>query len=371
MRAEVSQPPTLAPGFALVTVMDPPELDPPTIAFSVENPPRGFLQEGLDPAWGTTHAWLSPASAIAGVEGLELTLGPERTWFMRPNVTYVMRLRDAGSTAPVMLRIAWKGIRMPSDPPQQLPKQPPAPPPPLVDQHPVDQPLAPPPQGPKLEAPVVEPPPAVIEPQPDHRSGRRLVFAGLGLLVLLCVAVGAWYALHSRPPDKVVAAPGPAPPSGPLSPPASPSGPLSPPAARAFLQNSPSSDATYAEAQRYLKDGSPDALQGSLILLSRAADAGNGSAQTALGRMYDPDTFTPQTSAMKAPDSDKALLWYRRAATSNDPEGLYRLGMLLMSGHAAAPGLGPEQGAADLQRAAELGNSDARAAIDKLRNKQN
>jgi TPR repeat protein len=82
--------------------------------------------------------------------------------------------------------------------------------------------------------------------------------------------------------------------------------------------------------------------------------------------MYDPDMFRADTSAMKAPDPDKALLWYQRAAQSNDPEGLYRYGKLLVSGQVSTSGLGPEQGVAALQRAAALGSAEAKAELDKV-----
>jgi hypothetical protein len=365
MPAEVSQPPTLPPGFALVTVKEAPEFDPATLAFSVENPPRGFLQEAIDPPWGTTHAWLRPASAIMGPQGLELTLGPERTWFMRPNVTYVLRLRDAGRPTPLVQRIAWKGIRMPSDPPQALPEP---------SAKPVEEAIVAPastvlkveeaiPVSEQIVAEpiVVEPPKPKVEVEPKAKSKRFAVFISIGLLCLIGAAAAAWFLLPGHHEPNVVVTPEPA----------KPNLPLDPASARAFLQTNPGPDASYAESQRYQTDGSPGALQGALILLSRAADSGSGPAQTALGRMYDPDTFSPQTSAMKAADPDKALLWYQRAAKSNDPEGLYRLGKLLISGRAAAPGLGPEQGAADLQRAADLGSNAAREEIDKLRNKPN
>nr|WP_294509960.1 hypothetical protein [uncultured Rhodopila sp.] len=363
MRAELNQPPVLQPGFALVTIREAPELDPGSLTFSVESPSRGFLQELSDTPWGTTHAWLTPASAIAGADGLELTMGPECTWFLQPNVTYVLRLRDAGRSDPLKLRMAWKAIRMPSQPPRALPKLSPGQ---TVTE---EAPLQPTRADADITESTVVPRPAIlepiktdIEPTPVAGRGNRPALIGLVALVLVLAAGGAaWFMLRPKdtPPP---AAPTPAPQA---------EGPLGAASARAFVQTTTGSQETYAEAQRYLKNGSPEALQGALILLNRAADGGSGPAQTAIGEMYDPDTFGPQTSAMKAPDTDKALLWYSRAAKSNDPEGLYRLGKLLMSGRASAPGLGPEQGVADLQRAAELGSKPAQAEIDKLRAKPN
>jgi TPR repeat protein len=217
--------------------------------------------------------------------------------------------------------------------------------------------------------PVVAEPPRVEAPRVVVRPGgnKKVLIGVAALLLLLAACVLAWFYLKRTPspgtPVQAEAMPPPMPSTAVLV--------LGAASARAYLQAGQIAPDSYAEAQRYLKDGSPDALQGALVLLGRAADAGSGPAQTALGRMYDPDTFSPQTSAMKAPDPEKALLWYQRAAKSNDPEGLYRLGKLLLSGRASAPGLGPEQGAADLKRAADLGYKDAQAEIDRLRTKPN
>jgi hypothetical protein len=361
MRAEVSQPVALAPGFALVTVSEVQPMDPATVEFSVESPPRGFLQDHLDTPWGTTHAWLRPAEAINGADGLELTLGPDRTWFMRPNVTYVLRLRDATQSAPLMLRIAWKGIRMPSQAPSKLPEVPQR----IDDANAGAKPPEPPTE--EIRSPELERQNTIQSPVEIAQSSgsTRILVVWAALALLLIGGVTAWFLMNTKP-TPVAVVPSPTPPRQ-----EAPSGPLGAASARAFLQTSPGSQETFGEAQRYLKDGSLDALQGALVLLGRAAEVGSGPAQTALGRMYDPDTYTPQTSAMKAPDPDKALLWYQRAAKSNDPEALYRLGRLLLSGRASGPGLGPEQGAADLQRAVDLGFKDAQAEIDKLRSKPN
>jgi hypothetical protein len=358
MRAEVSQPPGLGPGFALVTVKEAPPLDPGSLEFSVENPPRGFLQESLEPPWGTTHAWLKPGAAIAGPDGLELTLGPERTWSMRPNVTYVLRLKDAATASPSIVRIAWKPIRMPSQPPERLPTS--------VPNLAVDTVAAmPPPSEAARGADALKettPAPPISAQQPG-RKPLRIALASLALLLLAGAGAAVWFVTRDKPTEIIA--------TKPASVPEAAVGPLGPATARAFLRASPSADASYTEAARYMKDGSPEALQGALVLLSQAADNGSAPAQTALGRMYDPDTFAAGKSAMKAPDAEKALLWYERAAKSSYPEGLYRLGKLLMSGRASAPGLGPEQGATSLQRAAELGSTEAQAEINQLKKPAN
>lgn len=350
MPVEVSQPPSLAPGQALLTVTGADVLEGATLTFAVEQPSRGFLQDvdgtaSPGAAWGTTQTWLRPAGTNAlsdGSRGVELLLGPEQTWHLRPNVTYLLRLRDAGHPEPLEFRVAWKAIRMPSEPPTAAPAPPP---PPTAGPQP--SPPSPPQPPPPPPSPLPPPPPGPVrEPTP---LWRRFAWAIGALIVLAGTGGGLWFTRHQ-----------------PSVPPEVHELPLTPASARTYLQAAQETPKIYDEAQRYLHAGTPDAVQGALVLLTRAAKGGSGPAETALGRMYDPDTFSPASSAMKAPDPDKALLWYQRAAAANDPEGLYRLGKLLMSGRVSVPGLGPEQGAADLQRAAALGSAEAKAELDKL-----
>jgi hypothetical protein len=358
MGIDISQPLELPPGYALLTVSPPPEWPAEGLMFSIEQPPRGFLQAYGQAPWGTTHAWLKPFAVATGAGGLGLTLGPDQTWNLKPNVTYVLRLRGSGSGEPIaLLRMAWKAIRMPSQAPQMLPELAPLQagrrepePEPIIEITP-EIPLA----GTSPERTK----PQLVEPEPKlvpSKTRKTWLWIFLALVVLLAAAGGAWFALRHKAQITPV-----------TPPPAQPQeGPTDTPTARDFLKTTPSTEAAYTEAQRYLKKASPEALQGALVLLNHAASAGSGPAATEIGRMYDPDGFDPKASAMKAADPDKALLWYHRAAQANDPEGLYRLGKLLMSGHAEAPGLGPEQGAADLQRASDLGYAPAKQELDKL-----
>jgi hypothetical protein len=348
MTALVSQPSNLAPGQALVNVVPQSPLDPASLVFSIEQPPRGFLQELGDTPWGTTHTWLRSNAVTASGQGIDIVLGPEQTWNLRANVTYVLRLRDAVTSEPLVERIAWKAIRMPSQPPQPVTPLPAAPQavPPLV--------VEPPPEPPH-EEPVVAPiAPAVVTP----RKGLNWALVAGAVIALLLVGGAAAYFLSMPHGAAVATNPPPAPANA---------GPPGVQSARAFLQKSPDAAAAYAEAQKYLQDGSPDAVQGALLLLTRAADQGSGPADTALGRMYDPATFATKTSAMKAPDVDKAALWYRRATEADDPEGWFRLGELNLKGQASGPGMGPEQGVRDLQRAAALGYPGAKEELDNLK----
>ena len=82
--------------------------------------------------------------------------------------------------------------------------------------------------------------------------------------------------------------------------------------------------------------------------------------------MYDPETFSPTTSAVGAADPEKAYLWYDRGASANDPEALYRLGQLMIKGRVDGPGISPEAGIRLLEKAAGLGHAEAKTALEKL-----
>ncbi len=349
MAVEVSQPGTLGPGEALITVTGAGKLDPAGVSFAVEQPARGYLQRvpgtaTPKEAFGTTQTWLRPLRAQAVPGGVELLLGPDQTWHLKPNITYLLRLRDAAHPDGAPGRMAWKPIRLPSQPPKIGEEQ--------------ESEVATKEEEKEEEKKVVDPPPPPPPPPPRPPRSRAWLWLVLVLLALLAGG-GAWYAFRDRTPPldkqaKEQNTPHPSP------------QPLTIATARSYLQTAKDGPQTYDEAQQYVKAGTPEALQGALILLTHAADAGSGPAETAIGRMYDPDTFRAETSAMKAPDPDKALLWYHRAADANDPEGLYRYGKLLLSGRGSDSGPGPEQGVAALQKAAALGSADAKAELDKL-----
>ncbi len=126
-------------------------------------------------------------------------------------------------------------------------------------------------------------------------------------------------------------------------------------------------ETAFAASQAYLGAATPEALQGALLLLTYAAQAGNAGAATAIGKMYDPETFSATSSAVGAADPEKAYLWYDRGASANDPEALYRLGQLMIKGRVDGPGISPEAGIRMLEKAAGLGHAEAKNALDKLR----
>jgi hypothetical protein len=356
MRVDVQQPITLAPGEALLTVTDA-TVGADALQFCVENPSLGFLQRpGAEKPWSTTMTWLDPDRVDADAAEpamMRVVLGPQHTFHMKANVTYAISMRDGTGTVSKS-RMSWPAIRLPSTPPSMQPQTPP-------DDRSGAAVLLENKNGATIPGPDDSTVKPIVTP-PAPRQRKLILIAGSLLLLLLLVGGGGgwWYLRGDRP--------APVPPVKPAPQPQvpAPEGPLGAPTARAFLGQQRSPADTYTEAERYQKAGTPDAVQGALILLNRAANDGNTSAQVALGKMYDPETFDPKVSAMKAPDPDKALLWYQRAAKANDPEALYREGKLLMSGRVQVPGESPESGVVMLRKAAELGSSDAQKAIDAL-----
>ncbi len=329
MAAELSQPPALAAGVALITVTSAGGLDSASARFSLQKISGLFLQAGggAEDAWGRNPAWLVPQGASRTINGaLELTLGPRQTLHVQPNQTYSLVVTDA-SNLEIPDRVVWHALRQPSEP----------------------QPETEGVSGPEEKLRIAEPWTEETGGKTggEHTGGRikrrgwMAVVVAVGLVVL---GAGGWYLSHrNRAPATAVA----------------PAAPLGPQTARAYIRGQPTADATLAEARTYLQNGSDEARQGALLLLTRAATEGSGAADTAIGRMYDPNGFSAAASAMSAPDRDKALLWYQRGAARNDPGALYRAGMLLSADSASTA-----EGARDLQRAAELGNADAKKEVD-------
>ncbi|MEI6559609.1 MAG: hypothetical protein WCO00_14495 [Rhodospirillaceae bacterium] len=349
MTIRVSQPPDAGPGRARLEVTPRRGLEPAQLEFALENNQGRCLQpaEGGGTDWGTTPSWLPPAEAAISGDGLAFLLDTRTTWNLKAGVTYRLKLRNRDGSGSLEDRMAWPGIQMPATSapvgiaaapaPQPVP-----PPPPLAAADP------PPPAA----APPLAPPDAVVAPVPGRRGPGRLILALLALVLVIGGAIAAYLWLRT-PASAPAAAPDTA-------------AEISVIAARHTALRGNDGEALRAEAERYLKAGSHEATQGALLLYTAAYDKGNASAATAVGRMWDPEGFEPGRSAFAAPDPDKAALWYQRAAERNDPEGLYRLGHLLLSGRTQA-GEGPEAGVTYLSRAAGLGHEAARAELARLK----
>jgi len=388
MPARATQPAGSPAGQARVQVTGP---GAPADADTLEVCISGMLdsvEKHLDPrlsedAWTTAFAWFRPAAVRQEGQALLFDLEPAVTWHLRPHTPYVLRLRD-GAGLRREERLTWIAIRLPSQAPHGY--EPPV--------GPAKRPAPAPAAGP---APVQEAAPAVdvtaalereaaaaaalaatqrrrdeealrqdaerkrraqeeaasAELAAKKRDGagrsRSLVLGGAVAALLIAAGAAGWVyrdaLFGTGSPPAVVA----------------PTVPTTLEGARQFLAGNPGADESFGLADRFLK---AKQLDGAFLLLRNAAGKGNAAAALELGAMYDPETYTPETSPLPAPNAAQAADWYKQAADAGIAEAQYRYGKLLMSGKTAEPN-GPELGVAWLRKAADQGLAKAKEALPK------
>jgi TPR repeat protein len=387
MPARATQPAGYPSGQAQVQVTGADSVDLDTLEVCVS----GLLddiEKHLDPrltgeAWTTTYAWFRPGSPRADGSALLFDFEPSVTWHLRPHAPYLLRLRDARGLRREE-RLTWIPLRLPSQAPRGYV------PPAGLAPEPAAQPVPPAEAGEPEEAEAqraqadreaaaaaalaVDLQRREDEEEKRHREeaerlrrqaqererqeheeqksrpGRRkpVIFAGIAAL-LLAVAAGGWFYKDWWPSATTppVVAP--------------PEVPTTLEGARQFLARDPGADESFGMAEKFRAAKS---LDGEFLLLRNAANKGSAPAALALGQMYDPATYSPETSALPAPNPEQAVEWYRQAAEAGIAEAQYRLGMLLMSGKTDEPN-GPELGVSWLRKAADQGHPQARDALPK------
>ncbi len=177
---------------------------------------------------------------------------------------------------------------------------------------------------------------------------RRRLFVGglaLGLLLLAGAAGGAWYgclipgfgADRCRTTAAVSA----------------------PPAKEAPLTCSGlDAPGCYQVGERALQQRQ---LEPARQLLQQASGLGSIDASMALGRMYDPDTWSAETSPVGQPNWETAAFWYEKAARQGNVTAQATVGRLLCKN--AKSDLERDQGRAYLEQAANAGNDEARQLL--------
>lgn len=316
----------------------------------------------LDPAapdrpWGATEVWLRPAAARSEDGVLVLTLDSAVTWHLQANSPYILQLRD-GSGREAETALVGINLRLPSAPPRGWSQaEPPEPPP--------QEPPPPPPPSPPRPGPLRADPPEAATPAPGPRGGRTLALAVLLLLLLAGGAAAAWWWLGRAPEQAATAEAVPAAEPEQASPvvpaPAEPEvqpAALTLEAARAALAQQPPAAEARLLGEAHLSGGDRD---GGFLLLRYAAEQGDAPAARAVAALYDPATWSAETSPLPAPNAEQAADWYRRAAEAGDAEAQYRLALLLRSGAVAEAA--PEAAEAWLRRAAEQGHEGAKEAL--------
>lgn len=388
MAARAIQPPGYPAGQAQLQVTGAGDIDTDTLEACISGL-RDNVEKHLDPrltgeAWTTTYAWFRPGSPRLEGSGLVFDLEPSVTWHLRPHTPYVLRLRDAHD-AKREERLTWVPIRLPSQAPEgYVPPAGPAPEPaPMAATDPGESSQA---EAERAEAERQAAAAAALDVNLDRRNAeaaeqrqeeaerfrreqeereraereaasqrgqpgraRLLMFAGIAA-VLLAVAAGAWF-LKDRWPGS----------DTPLVADVQPEVPMTLEGARQFLARDRGADESFGMADKFL---AAKTLDGAFLLLRNAANKGNAPAALALGQMYDPATYSPDTSPLPAPNPEQATEWYRQAAEAGIAEAQYRLGVLLMSGKIDEPD-GPERGVAWLRKAADQGHPQAKDALPK------
>ncbi len=326
-------------GRANLRVAGAPKADRGTLELAMTKPDSTGTTRYLNPSkpqdpWSTATHWLKPS--LAGDTGdLVFELDGDVTVHLLPYAPYELLLRDGSGMRHVdrFTGIALRGASAASTPIEAPVKPvPPAPPPP--------PPSAEEPPPPLVAEPVVPPPP----PEPKSRWP---LWAALAVVVLLLAGGAGWY-FFLKDDSSNAAAP-------------AAEAPVTLDEARRVLTADPAPADALARAQAHAAKGE---LQGAFLLYRYAAEKGDMTASVALATMYDPATYSAQTSPLPAANPAEAAHWYEPAAQAGQAEAQYRLGMLLKSG-ATADADGPEKGVAWLRKAADQGYAPAQEELKK------
>ena len=220
-------------------------------------------------------------------------------------------------------------------------------------------------QEPEPELPVQpEPEPEQIiidaphreEPAPKPPTNWLIPGIAAAVVVVLLGVGGAWFAgllplgqSEAALPEPVVA----------QDTPAAPATLASLQDINAFIQTNPTPDAAFDAAQTLLGGGKVDLA---MLVFQYAARQGNPKAAVAVARMYDPDTWSAQTSPMGQADAETAAYWYEPAAQAGDPEAQRQLGKILISVNPS--GFQHDKGKEWLTKAADAGDAGAKALLE-------
>jgi TPR repeat protein len=178
-----------------------------------------------------------------------------------------------------------------------------------------------------------------------RRRRMLLTVLGLGLLLLAGGAAGAWYGCvipgFSATRCRTAAATS------------------IPPAQEAALSCSGlDAVACYQLGERALQQRQ---LEPARQLLQQASSLGSIEANIAVARMYDPETWSAETSPARQPNWETAVFWYEKAARQGDLAAEATAGRLLCKN--AKNDLERGQGRAYLEQAANAGNDEARQLL--------
>lgn len=176
-------------------------------------------------------------------------------------------------------------------------------------ERPVAPPLPPEPEPPPAPDPVaLQVETRHVTSRPEPQNGNPWINWGLALLVLGWAGGGGYWTFgrdHSSPPPTAVEAPQDVRAE-----------------VKAFLDGGPTPADARAKGDELAKAGR---LDGALLVYRFAAEKGDPLAALALARMYDPATFSKETSPLPAADAETAQRWYEAAAGAGSTEARARL----------------------------------------------
>ncbi|HLO77146.1 MAG TPA: hypothetical protein VK196_11890, partial [Magnetospirillum sp.] len=102
-----------------------------------------------------------------------------------------------------------------------------------------------------------------------------------------------------------------------------------------------------------------------MLLFQHSARGGSNDAAVAVARMYDPETWTRQTSPMPQADAETAAYWYEPAAQGGNVEAQRQLGKIMAE--LTPSGFQHDKGREWLQKAAAAGDAKAKELLDKIK----
>lgn len=200
---------------------------------------------------------------------------------------------------------------------------------------------------------ATEPVAPVLEPEPQRRRWMLALIPAVLVLSVAAVA-GSWYACLIPIPGLVPARCTAESAAETAQPPAEVPAAVASPTSCAGLNV----DGCIRLAETALSE---KRLEPARQLFQQAVQLGGAQAAVALGRMYDPETWSAAASPAPAADWETAVYWYETAARAGDVAGLLGAGRLLC--REAKSDIERRQGLKYLREAETKGAAEAKALI--------
>ncbi len=316
LKVELSQDEINGPGYGRLRLEG---LDPGggAIGISVKRNQTGEPFLGANTAWHTSEVWQEFSEYDTDKGTVIIPVGPEFVdpIVELPTMMFQLTARTATAKETGILRqrgrVLASSARGPGETAEAAPPPPPPPPPPEPEPEP--EPVPEPEPEPK---PIVSPtPPEAPEPK---KRGLAPILIAAAVAMLIIGGGAAWY---------FCAIPG-------LEGPAcqAPEEPVAEPKAPATEEPATSPPETvepttpegfYDRAVALENEGK---LSQARVYYEAAADVGHIEATKRLARMYDPETWSAESSPEPQPNWETATYWWEKAARAGDVEAMVMAG---------------------------------------------